>query len=119
VRVLQLEAVAMTSSALTNGSVEPMVLPVDITEPDTDDADVAALAAQAASTVANDLHLTTVNGDVVLSPREVAALLSSEAVGVGDAATLRLVITPDAVRTQLQEALEPLTRAPVNASNNV
>ncbi|MFT4744270.1 MAG: vancomycin resistance protein YoaR [Nitriliruptoraceae bacterium] len=116
VRVLQLEAVAMTSSALTNGSVEPMVLPVDITEPDTDDADVAALAAQAASTVANDLHLTTVNGDVVLSPREVAALLSSEAVGVGDAATLRLVITPDAVRTQLQEALEPLTRAPVNAS---
>jgi vancomycin resistance protein YoaR len=116
VRVLQREAVAMASSALTTGGTEELALPVDITDPDTDDADVTALAELAASTVAGDLHLTTANGNVILAPREVAALLSSEAVGAGAAATLRLVITPDAVRTQLQEVLEPLTLAPVNAS---
>ncbi len=109
------EAVAMALTALATDGVEELVLPVDVVEPDTDDADVESLVEVARTAVSDDMSLSTSEGTVKLSPREIAALLASEPVGAGDQATLRLVVTPTVVEEQLLEILKPLTVTAVDA----
>ena len=112
----QAEAVDMVAMALDEPGAETLDLPVDVVEPATDPADVDRAAAAARAAVDGDLTLTSDDGEVVLSPREVAALLATEQVGDGVDATLELVVTEAAVREVVQPLAEPLLRTARSAS---
>ncbi len=113
------EATALVVDALDVPGPETLELPVEVVEPETDPADVEALAEKARDAIAEDLTLTSEDGELDLSPREVAALLSSEQVGTGANATLELVVTPAAVEEVLQPLADPLLRDARNASYDV
>lgn len=98
---------------------ETLDLPVDVVQPDTDQADVDSVAADARSAIAEDLVLTSSDGSITLAPREVAALLAAEQVGEGARAELRLVVTPDAVQDVLEPLAGPLLRDARDAGYDV
>lgn len=111
----QEETVDLVVDLLDAPGEETEPLPVDTVAPDTDADDVERVAQAAAAAVADDLVLTSEDGDLVLAPREVAALLSTEQVGDGADATLRLTVTPSAVEEVLEPLVGPLLRDARNA----
>lgn len=119
VTTLQDEAVELAIDAIDEPGAETMELPVEVIEPATDPADVEAAAEAAADAVAGDLVLTSSDGELVLAPREIAALLSTEQVGDGSRAELQLVVTETAVEEVLVPLAEPLLRDPRNAAYSV
>ncbi len=113
------EAVEQVVEALDVPGAESLELPVDVIEPETDMADVDDLADKARDVIADELVLNSEDGQLVLSPREVATLLSSEQVGSGTDARLELVVTDEAVEDTLVPLADPLLRDARNASYDV
>lgn len=112
----QSEAVELVVAALDRPGPDTLDLPIDVVEPATDPADVDRAADAARAAVDDDLTLLSEDGQLTLSPREVAALISTEQVGDGSDATLELVVTETAVNEVVVPLAEPLLRDARNAS---
>lgn len=113
------EAVDAVEAALDAPGAETLELPTERIQPETDASDVEAVAATARNAVETELVLTSEDGELVLAPREVAALLSTEQTGQGSEARLRLTVTEAAVDEVVVPLAEPLLREPRNASYDV
>ena len=83
-------------------------------DPPTDDADVDAVVEQAESVVAGPITLTRPNGELTITPRELAKVLD---VGLAeDKAALELRVKPKALQVAVGEAAAELETDPIDAS---
>ena len=98
---------------------DELELPVEVLPSRTDDRDVTEAATTATAAVSQDLVLTSEDGELALTPREVAPLLSSVVVGPAEDGRIELVVTEEAVEEHVVPVAEPLLRDPVDASYQV
>ena len=101
--------------ALASPGADELELVVEETPSATDVADVDAAEATLVAAVAESLTLTSADGRVTLSPREIAPLVTSRVTDGADA-TIQLVVTPAAVEEHLVPLADPLLRTPIDAS---
>lgn len=108
-------AVEQVVAAFDEPGPDTLELPVEPIDTRTDQADVDEAAAIIEEAIAEDMVLTSDDGTVTLTPRDVAAMISTK-ITEGDDPRIRVDVKVDAIRETVVPVADDLLRSPVNAS---